>query len=120
MSPEKAISESSPEGGTGGIEGEVMCEGRRRPEKVGLGRPFKAGGGQHCAEVNEWVEGRGSGGVDMGEGSYRDGTGDLGRNRALKALGCHAVCLAWLGSPQQTPQAGWLKQQTFIYYNSGP
>ena len=38
------MSESSPEGGTGGIEREVMCEGRRRPEKVGLGRPFKVGG----------------------------------------------------------------------------
>ena len=61
MSPEKAISESSPEGGTGGIEGEVMCEGRRRPENVGLGRPFKVGGRwQHHAEVNEWVDRRGS------------------------------------------------------------
>jgi len=67
--------------------------------------------------VNEGVVWWGSG---HGEGSYRDGTGALARSWALKALGCHAVCLARLGPPQQIPQAGWLKQQTFISYNSGP
>lgn len=36
-----------------------MCEGRKRAEKVGLGRPFKAAGAAR-AEVNEWVEGRDS------------------------------------------------------------
>ena len=48
VSLEKAVSESCPEGGTGGAEGGIVCEGRKRAEKVGLGRPFKVGGAAPC------------------------------------------------------------------------
>ena len=60
------------------------------------------------------------GGGGMGEGSRRDGAGDLGQSQALKGLECHAMYLGWLGLPQQIPQTGWLEQQTFISYSSGP